>query len=185
MYQNIIDENKTRMDKTIRSLHHNLNNIRTGRANPQILDSIRVDYYGMETPINQMAAISAPEARVLQITPWDVKAISLIEKAIHMSDLGLNPNNDGKCIRLIFPELNEERRRELSKLAKKEGEEAKVAIRSIRKDGLDAIKKLEKNKAISEDEMHKGNEDLQKVVDDYVKKIDDIISTKMDEIMTV
>lgn len=185
MYKDIINENKGRMDKTIRSLHHNLNNIRTGRANPQILDSIRVDYYGVETPINQMAAISAPEARILQITPWDSKAIGLIEKAIHMSDLGLNPNNDGKNIRLIFPELNEERRKDLSKLAKKEGEEAKVAIRSIRKDGLDGIKKLEKDKAISEDEMHKGNDELQKVVDDYVKKIDEIIANKVDEIMTV
>ncbi len=185
MYKSIIDENKTRMDKTIRSLHHNLNNIRTGRANPQILDSIRIDYYGVETPINQMAGVSAPEARVLQITPWDVKALTLIEKAIHQSDLGLNPNNDGKSIRLIFPELNEERRRDLSKLAKKEGEEAKVAIRSIRKDALDAIKKMEKDKLISEDEMHKGNDELQKVVENYSKKIDDIITAKMDEIMTV
>ncbi len=185
MYKPCIEDCKTRMEKTIRSLHHNLNNIRTGRANPAILDSIKVDYYGMETPINQMAAISSPEARILQITPWDAKAVALIEKAIHQSDLGLNPNNDGKCVRLIFPELNEERRKDLSKLAKKEGEDAKVALRSIRKDGLDAIKKLEKDKAISEDEMHKGNDELQKVVDEYTKKIDGIISTKIDEIMTV
>lgn len=185
MIQTIIDENKGRMDKTIKSLYHALNNIRTGRANPLLLDNIKADYYGMETPLNQMAAISSPEARVLQITPWDAKALSAIEKAIYMSDLGLNPNNDGKCIRLIFPELNEERRKELSKQAKKDGEEAKIAIRAIRKDGLDAIKKLEKDKAISEDDMHTGNDDFQKVIDEYIEKIDKIVDEKMTEIMTV
>lgn len=185
MYKEIIDENKQRMDKTLKSLHHSLNNIRTGRANPQVLDSIKVDYYGMETPISQMAGISCPEARLLQISPWDAKSISLIEKAIQQSDLGINPNNDGKVIRLVFPELNEERRKELGKLAKKEGEEAKIAIRSIRKDGMDALKRLEKEKTISEDEMHTGEEKLQKTVDEYIKKIDEIVVQKTEEIMTV
>ncbi len=185
MYKDIIDENKERMDKTIKSLHYALNNIRTGRANPMLLDSIKADYYGVETPLNQMAAISSPEARVLQITPWDVKALGAIERAIHMSDIGLNPNNDGKSIRLVFPELNEERRKELAKQAKKEGEESKIAIRSIRKDGLDAIKKLEKDKVISEDDMHTANAEYQKVVDDYIKKIDTVVDEKVNEIMTV
>lgn len=185
MYKAIIDENKQRMDKTIKSLHYALNNIRTGRANPMLLDSIKADYYGMETPLNQMAAISSPEARVLQITPWDAKALSAIERAINQSDIGLNPNNDGKSIRLIFPELNEERRKDLSKQAKKEGEESKIAIRAIRKDGIDAIKKLEKDKTISEDDMHTGNDELQKVIDDYIKKIDNIVDEKIKEIMTV
>ena len=185
MYNQAIEDSSKKMDKTITSLHYTFNNIRTGRANPKLLDPIRIDYYGVDTPLTQIAGISAPEPRLLQISPWDVKVLPLIEKAILQSNLGLNPNNDGKIIRLAIPELNEERRKDLSKLARKEAEDSKVAIRNIRKDGMDKFKKMEKNKEITEDDLKIAGDKLQKIVDDYIKKIDEITEKKIAEIMQV
>lgn len=185
MYKPVIEECKSRMEKTLNSLHYSFNNIRTGRANPKVLDSLKIDYYGTETPINQIAGVSSPEPRILQISPWDAKAITLIEKAILQSDLGLNPNNDGKVIRLIFPELNEERRKDLTKVAKKAAEESKIAIRAIRKDGMEKFKKMEKNTELTEDESRTASDKLQKEVDNFIKKIDEMLEKKVEEIMKV
>ena len=174
-----------KMEKTLNNLEEEYAGIRAGRANPHILDKLRVDYYGTPSPIQSVANVSVPEPRMIQIQPWEASMVKEIEKAINCSDIGINPTNDGKLIRLVFPELNEERRKELAKQAKKEGEESKIAIRSIRKDGIDAIKKLEKDKTISEDDMHTANDEYQKVVDDYIKKIDTVVDEKINEIMTV
>ncbi|NMD38418.1 MAG: ribosome recycling factor [Christensenellaceae bacterium] len=185
MYDHVIEDCSSRMEKTITALHYTFNNIRTGRANPKLLDSIRIDYYGVDTPLTQIAGVSAPEARLLLISPWDVKALPQIERAILQSDLGLNPSNDGKVIRLAIPELNEERRKDLSKLARKESEDSKVAIRNIRKDGMDQFKKMEKNKEITEDDLRIASDKLQKTVDDFIKKIDEVLEKKITEIMQV
>ncbi len=176
---------KEKMEKSINSLKYEYNSIRAGRANAAILDKISVDYYGSPTPINQMAAISVPEARVLAIQPWDMSALSLIEKAILASDIGINPSNDGRIIRLVFPALTEERRKQLSKDVSKFGEEAKVAVRQIRRDCIEKIKTMKKNSEITEDDQKYGEEKLQKITDEYVKKIDEIADAKTKEIMEI
>ena len=159
--------------------------IRAGRANPHLLDRIKVDYYGAPTPLQQIGNITVPEARVLMIQPWEPKMLKQIEKAILASDIGITPNNDGKAVRLVFPELTEERRKELAKDVKKKGEGAKVAVRNIRRDGNNDIKKAEKNKEISEDEQAELEEDLQKLTDKYIKEVDKAVEEKTKEIMTV
>lgn len=173
-----------KMQKTMKSLSSDLAAIRAGRANPHVLDKLTVDYYGSPTPIQQVANVSVPEARMIQIQPWEKKMIKEIEKAIMMSDIGINPNNDGTSIRLIFPELTEERRKELAKDVKKKGEAAKVAVRNIRRDGNDALKKL-KGSEVSEDEIKDLETQLQKVTDKYIKEVDAAVETKTKEVMTV
>jgi len=174
-----------KMEKTLTVLKEELGSIRAGRANPKLLDKLTVNYYGTPTPINQLANIQVPEARQIVIQPWDSKTLNDIIKAIQMSDLGINPNNDGKVIRLIFPPLTEERRLELTKEVKKLGENSKVAIRQIRRDAVDNYKKSEKAKEITEDDLKTAEKDIQKFTDDYIEKIDKIVETKIQEIMEV
>lgn len=173
-----------KMQKTLNSLDGELGTIRAGRANPNILNRLTVEYYGSPTPIQQVANVSVPEARMIQIQPWEKSLLKEIEKAILVSDIGINPTNDGTSIRLIFPELTEERRKELAKDVKKKGEGAKVAIRNIRRDGNDAFKKL-KGSDISEDEIKDLEEQLQKLTDKYIKEIDVAVDVKTKEVMTV
>ena len=174
-----------RMMKTISVFEENLSEIRAGRANPAILNKISIDYYGTPTPINQVAGISVPEARLIVIQPWDVSILKEIEKEILKSDIGINPNNDGKVIRLAFPELTEERRKELVKEIKKIAEEAKVAVRSIRRDGIDEAKEKEKNSEITEDELKIAETEIQKITDKNIEEIDKILANKETEIMSV
>ena len=176
---------KEKMGKTISVLKQELSGLRAGRANAQVLERMTADYYGTPTPINQMGNISAPEPRLLVIAPYDPSALKEIEKALQKSDLGINPSNDGKVIRLVFPELTEERRRDLVKVVKKKGEEAKVAIRSIRRDANETIKKQKKNGDITEDDQKIMEEDAQKATDASIKDIDKIIADKEKEIMEV
>ncbi|HHT07250.1 MAG: ribosome recycling factor [Christensenellales bacterium] len=185
MYKPVIKAAKDKMEKTKDVLRREMASLRAGRANPKLLDRIMVDYYGTQTPLNQMANISAPEPRMLTVALWDTKAIPLVEKAIQMSDLGLNPANDGKLIRLVIPELNEERRKELTKLVWRNAEESKVAVRSIRRDAMDQIKQLEKDSDISEDDKYKAEDELQKVTDAAIKDVDEIAKEKEKEIMAV
>lgn len=173
-----------KMTKTLASLDSELMTIRAGRANPNVLNKIMVDYYGMPTPLQQVGNISVPEARMIVIQPWEKSMIKPIEKAINMSDLGINPTNDGSVIRLLFPELTEDRRKELAKDVKKKGEQAKVAVRNIRRDGNDAFKKL-KGTEVSEDEIKDLEAQLQKMTDKYIKDIDKAVEVKSKEIMTV
>lgn len=180
-YSNI--ENK--MKKTVESLEVTYSEIRAGRANPAILNKVKIDYYGVPTPISQVAGISVPEARLIVIQPWDASVLKEIEKAILTSDIGINPNNDGKVIRLSFPELNEERRKEIVKDVKKYAEEAKVAIRNVRRDGIDEYKAMQKDNAISEDELRSAEDDIQKLTDKYVAEIDKVAGDKEKEIMAV
>ena len=174
----------TKMTKAYDFLAADFATIRAGRANPHVLDKLRVDYYGTPTPIQQVGNVTVPEARIIQIAPWEKSLIKEIEKAIMTSDIGINPSNDGSVIRLVFPELTEERRKDLVKEVKKKGEEGKVAIRNIRRDGNDAFKKLAKTE-VSEDEIKGLEDDLQKLTDKYVKDIDALIDSKSKEIMTV
>lgn len=178
-------ELEERMNKTISVLEENLAEVRAGRANPAILNKIKIDYYGVPTPINQVAGISVPEARMIMIQPWDASILKEIEKEILKSDIGINPNNDGKVIRLVFPELNEERRKELVKEIKKMGEESKIALRAIRRDGIDEAKAMEKESLISEDERRKAEEDIQKLTDKKTEEIDSKIAAKEKEIMSI
>ena len=180
-YSNI----EEKMKKTIESLQTNYSEIRAGRANPAILNKVKIDYYGVPTPISQVAGISVPEARLIVIQPWDASVLKEIEKAILTSDIGINPNNDGKVIRLSFPELNEERRKEIVKDVKKLAEEAKVAIRNSRRDGIDEYKALQKESAISEDELRTAEDDIQKLTDKYVEEIDKLAVGKEKEVMSV
>ncbi|MBP5282339.1 MAG: ribosome recycling factor [Lachnospiraceae bacterium] len=173
-----------KMKKTVEFLEADFAGIRAGRANPHVLDKLRVDYYGTPTPIQQVGNVTVPEARIIQIAPWDKSMIKAIEKAILTSDLGINPNNDGTVIRLIFPELTEERRKDLAKEVRKKAEEAKVAVRNIRRDGNDAFKKLTKED-VSEDEVKELSDELQKLTDKYIKEIDSVTEAKNKEIMTV
>lgn len=173
-----------KMNKTLGNLDSEFGTIRAGRANPHVLDRITVDYYGSPTPLQQVANISVPEARIIQIQPWEAKMVKEIEKAINMSDLGINPTNDGKMIRLVFPELTEERRKELVKEVKKKGEAAKVAIRNIRRDANDMLKKLGKGD-VSEDEIKDMEDAVQKVTDKFIKKVDEAVEVKSKEILTV
>lgn len=174
-----------RMQKSVDNLKEEYVTIRAGRANPHILDRLRVDYYGTPTPIQQVANVSVPEARMIQIQPWEASLIKDIEKAIIVSDLGLTPNNDGKTIRLVFPELTEDRRKELAKDIKKKGDNAKVAIRNIRRDANDAIKKENKAGDISDDEAKNSEDEIQKITDKYIAMIDSAIDDKTKEILTV
>ena len=185
MYKAVIEETKEKMDKNCQFYQKDMLSLRAGRANPQILDKIMVDYYGTATPLKQMGNISAPEPRLLTINLWDVKAIPLVEKAILKSDLGLNPSNDGKVIRLIVPELNEERRKDLTKVVRKGAEETKVAVRSARRDAMEQIKKMQKKSEITEDDQRKAEDELQKLTDAKIKEIDKIAAEKEKEIMSV
>ena len=174
-----------KMEKTISVFAENLASVRAGRANPAILNKVKLDYYGVETPISQVAGISVPEARMILIQPWDINLLKEIEKEILKSDIGINPNNDGKVIRLSFPELNEERRKELVKDIKKMAEESKVAIRAIRRDGIDEFKKKQKESLITEDDLRTAEEDIQKITDKKIEEIDSITANKEKEIMSV
>ncbi len=181
----VLNVAKEKMEKTLKVLGSDYAAIRAGRANPAVLDRITVDYYGTQTPIQQMAAISVSDARILVIQPWDKSTLKSIEKAIQASDLGINPANDGTVIRLTFPQLTEERRKELSKDIKKLGEDAKVAVRAIRRDANDKIKTMKKNSEITEDDVKNFDKDIQKLTDKYVGFIDDAVSTKEKEIMSI
>ncbi len=174
-----------RMNKTISVYKENLSEIRAGRANPAILNKVTVSYYGTPTPINQVAGISVPEARLIVIQPWDMSILKEIERAILASDIGITPNNDGRVIRLNFPELNEERRKEIVKDVRKMGEEAKVAVRAVRRDGIDEFKKKQKDSEITEDELKQAEEQIQKLTDKYVEQIDKVADEKEKEIMTL
>jgi ribosome recycling factor len=185
MYRPVIDQAAEKMEKTKDVYRRELQSLRAGRANPKLLDRLVVDYYGVQTPLNQMGNVMSPEPRMLTISLWDPKAIPLVEKAILKSDLGLNPANDGKIIRLVIPELNEERRRDLTKLVWKSAEESKVATRSIRRDAMEHLKKMKKDSDITEDELHKAEEELQKVTDSAIKEIDELAKEKEKEIMAV
>lgn len=173
-----------KMTKTLANLDGELAAIRAGRANPNVLNKIMVDYYGTPTPIQQVANVSVPEARMIQIQPWEKNMVKVIEKAIQVSDLGINPTNDGSTVRLVFPELTEERRKELVKDVKKKGEAAKVAVRNIRRDGNDMLKKL-KGSEISEDEIKDMEDELQKLTDRFIKDVDKAVEVKSKEVMTV
>ena len=179
-----LEQFETKMKKSLSNLEEEYGSIRAGRANPHVLDKIRVDYYGTPTPIQSVANVSVPEPRLIQIQPWEKNMLKVIEKAIQISDLGINPTNDGSTIRLVFPELTEERRKDLAKDVKKKGEAAKVAIRNIRRDGNDAFKKL-KGTEVSEDEIKDLGERLQKLTDKYIKDVDKEVEAKTKEVMTV
>jgi ribosome recycling factor len=181
----LFSEMEKRMDKVLAILKSDYATLRTGRASTALLDKIYVDYYGTPTPINQVASLSIPEPKMILIQPWEVKMLQTIEKAILKSELGITPNNDGKVIRLILPELTAERRQELAKFAKKKCEEAKVAIRNIRREYNDALKKMEKNKEISEDELKRSQEEIQKITDKFIDEADKILANKEKEIMEV
>ncbi|WP_425388353.1 ribosome recycling factor [Domibacillus tundrae] len=180
-----MNQSKEKMQKAIGAFNRELASIRAGRASANVLDRITIDYYGAPTPVNQLASINIPEARLLTITPYDKSSMGDIEKALMKSDLGLTPSNDGSIIRLNFPALTEERRKELAKLVKKEAEEAKVAIRNIRRDANDDLKKSEKNGDLTEDDLRGYTEDVQKQTDDYIRKVDEIAKEKEQEIMEV
>ncbi|MGE7200782.1 ribosome recycling factor [Bacillus haynesii] len=180
-----MNETKERMEKAIGAYQRELATVRAGRANPSLLDKVTVEYYGAQTPLNQIASITVPEARMLVITPYDKTALGDIEKAIQKADLGVTPSNDGNIIRITIPALTEERRKELAKLVKKYSEDAKVAVRNIRRDANDDLKKLEKNGEMTEDELRSSTEDVQKLTDEYVSKIDEITKDKEKEIMEV
>ena len=174
-----------RMGKALDHLQDEFGAVRAGRANAKVLDRITVEYYGSETPLSGVATISSPDARTLVISPWDTKLLKDIQKAIQSSDLGINPQNDGRVIRLIFPQLTEERRKDLTKQVKKYAEDAKVAMRNIRRDGMDYVKKLKKNSEITEDDQKKAEKDLQTLLDKYIKKIDDALAAKEKELMAI
>ena len=181
----ILDASKEKMSKSVAVYQNEMTSLRAGRANPRLLDRIMVDYYGSPTPIQQIAAISSPDPRALVISPWDSKALKSIEKAIQNSDLGINPQNDGRCIRLSFPQLTEERRKELVKQIHKYAENGKVAVRNIRRDAMDNFKKQEKKSEITEDELKQVEKDLQKLTDDSCKKLDELLAKKEKELMAV
>ena len=174
-----------KMEKSLANLNEEFAGIRAGRANPHVLDKLRVDYYGTPSPIQSVANVSVPEPRMIQIQPWEASMVKAIEKAIMTSDIGINPTNDGKCIRLVFPELTEERRKDLAKDVKKKGEAAKVAVRNIRRDANDALKKMGKGGDISEDEIKDLEDQVQKLTDKFIAEIDGAIAEKTKEIMTV
>ena len=181
----LLKDAEDKMGKAIGRLEHEFTTIRAGRANPAVLDKVMVDYYGAPTPINQMAAVSVSEARILVIQPWDMTTLKAIEKAILASDVGITPTNDGKVLRLVFPQLTEDRRKELAKDIKKKGDNAKVAIRNIRRDANDAIKKENKAGDISDDEAKNSEDEIQKITDKYIAMIDSAIDDKTKEILTV
>jgi len=179
------NELEERMNKTISVLKENFSEVRAGRANPAILNKVMIDYYGVPTPINQVAGISVPEARLIVIQPWDASILKEIEKEILKADIGINPNNDGKVIRLMFPELNEERRKEIVKDIKKIAEESKVAIRAIRRDGIDEAKAMQKESLITEDDLRTAEDKIQKLTDKKIAEIDEILAVKEKEVMSI
>jgi len=185
MIQDVLKDSEERMKKGIEALRKEYGSIRAGRANPSLLDKVMVDYYGSPTPVNQLANISVPEARSLVIQPWDKSTLPAIEKAIMKSDLGLNPSSDGNVVRLLIPALTAEKRAELVKILKKKAEEARVAVRNVRRDANDQLKKLEKEHKASEDEVKRAQDDLQKSTDKFIKEIDHILDVKEKEIMEV
>ena len=185
MYREVIETAKDKMHKTIHVFQSELRSIRAGRANPQLLERVMVDYYGSPTPLTQMGNVSAPEPRMLLVSVWDQSALSLVEKAIQKSDLGLNPSNDGKVIRLVIPELTEERRKDLTKLVAKTTEDAKVAVRSIRRDAMDHVKKQQKESLITEDDLKIAEKKIQDLTDESVKELDELAAAKDKEIMEV
>lgn len=183
--QEVFDFANEKMEKSLTALHNEFATMRAGRASTSLLDKVSVDYYGVPTPVQQMAAVSVSEGRILVIQPWDVSTISTIEKAIQASDLGVNPQDDGKVIRLIFPPLTEEKRKVLAKDVSKYGEEAKVAVRSIRRDCIDKLKKMKKDSEITEDDLHNGEEKMQKITDKFIKRIDEMVEEKEKDIMAI
>ena len=185
MMKDILNNHEDRMKKTVEVCKKEYANMRAGRANPHILDKVTIDYYGTPTPINQVANVSIPEARMITIQPWEKSMISVIEKAILKSDIGINPTSDGTVIRLAFPQLTKERRQELDKAVHKKAEEEKIAIRNLRRDGNDQIKKVEKDKLVSEDESKKAQDDMQKLTDKYIKEIDTLAADKEKEVSEV
>jgi ribosome recycling factor len=185
MNQDVIDKVKASMEKSIDSLRKDFTRVRTGRASITLLDDIRVDYYGTPTPLSAVASLTVPEPRMIVIQPWEKKLLPDIEKAILKSDLGLNPNSDGAAIRLIFPALTEDRRKEMVKTVKKLGEEAKIAIRNLRRDANDTLKKMEKEKLITEDQLKRAEKDVQEATDAFVKKVDEVVVVKDKEIMEI
>jgi len=185
MYQSVVKTASAKMDKTLEVLKSEFSKVRTGRASATLLDPIMVDYYGTPTPLNQVGTLSVPEPRLITVQPWERNLIPQIEKAILKSDLGLNPSSDGQIIRIPLPPLTEERRKELCKHVKRLGEDAKVAIRTVRRDGNDELKKLEKNKDISEDELKRGEKEIQDITDQHVKKVDELVSHKEKDVMEI
>lgn len=185
MLNDVYKDVKSKMEGAVAALKREFGTLRAGRASLSVLDGIIVDYYGVPTPLNQVATLSVPESRLIIIQPWEAKILQDIEKAIMKSDLGLTPTNDGKVIRLAFPPLTEERRKELVKVAKKMAEEAKVAVRNIRRDGNDFLKDMEKEKEISEDDLKRGQEEVQKITDSYIARLDETLAHKEKEIMEV
>lgn len=185
MLKDVLKDAEERMAKTVEALQTDLRTIRTGRASPALVERVLVDYYGAPTPLIQLAGATAPEPRLLVIRPWDRSTIGAIEKALLKSDLGLTPTNDGQVIRLVIPQLTEERRRDLMKLVNKRVEEARVSVRNIRRDANDMLRDLEKEKLISEDELHEGRDETQKLTDDFIKKVDEVGKAKEAEIMEV
>lgn len=182
---NVINDLKVRMQKSVSALEEELSSVRTGRASTSVLDKIMVPVYGSEMPINQVATLSVPEARMITVQPWDKGTMSAVEKAIRDSDLNLNPLNDGNLIRVPLPELTEERRKELSKLVHRYGEEGKIAVRNVRRDGIDQLRKAEKSKEISQDEMHQLEKSIQELTDTFVKNIDGVVSAKEADVMAI
>ncbi len=185
MVTEVLDDCKEGMQKAIEALKRELGRVRTGRASLSLLDGIKIDYFGTQTPLNQVASLAIPESRMISIQPWDNTVIPLIEKAINKSDLGINPSNDGKQIRLAIPRPTEERRKELVKVVKKIGETSKISLRSNRRDGIEMLKSLEKDKDITEDENKKGQGEIQKLTDDFVKQVDAVIADKEKEVMSI
>ena len=181
----VFTKTKDKMEKCLDALNRDYKAVRAGRANPAILDRVTVDYYGTPTPINQMAAISVPEPRMLMIQPWDASTLKDIEKAINTAEIGINPSNDGKVIRLAFPALTDERRKELVKDISKRGEEAKVAVRNVRRDAMDDIKKLKKDNEITEDDQKNGEKKLQDITDSYIKQVEEMVKKKEDEVLSI
>ncbi len=185
MIKDLVKETRSRMEKAVEALRDDLQGIRTGRASPALVEKLLVDYYGVPTPLQQLAAISAPEPRLLTIRPWDASIVAHIERAILKSDLGLTPTNDGKLIRLAIPRLTEERRRELVKVVARRVEEGRVAVRNLRRDAMEDLREMEKEGLISEDEMYKGRDEIQELTDEFIKRVDEIGSAKEAEIMEV
>ncbi len=183
--EKLFEKTKERMEKCLDSLDRDYQTIRAGRANPKVLNNVVVEYYGTPTPLNQMAAISSPEPRLLVVQPWDASTLKDIEKAINIADIGINPQNDGKVIRLNFPQLTEEHRKSLVKDVSKRGEEAKVAVRNVRRDSMDDLKKLKKDNEITEDDQKDGEKKLQDITDKYIKQIDQMVKDKEEEVLSI
>lgn len=185
MMKDVITKTRQGMEKSIESLKKDFTRVRTGRASVSLLDDVRIDYYGTPTPLSQVGTLAVPEPRLITITPWEKKLIPDIEKAILKSDLGLNPSSDGVLVRIVIPSLTEDRRKEMCKVLKRLGEESKIALRNIRRDGNDGLKKLEKDKEISEDDLKRGEKEIQELTDQYVKKVDETVAAKEKEVMEV